>query len=215
LLLPHGYEGQGAEHSSARIERFLQLCAEGNIQVVNPSTAAQYFHVLRRQGRQQIKKPLIVITPKSLLRLPEAASTIDRFTSGGFLPVIGDASADEAKVTRVLMCSGKVYYDLLAERKNLEDANTAIWRVEQFYPIRRTCWSTSSLVLRRQPISDGFKRNQRTWRMDVYGTRLLKMLDQKHSLRYVGRPPSASPATGSHTIHQMEQQRLVKGAFSD
>lgn len=214
LLLPHGYEGQGAEHSSARIERFLQLCAEGNMQVVNPSNAAQYFHVLRRQGRQQINKPLIVITPKSLLRLPEAASAIEQFSRGGFLPVIGDASADEAKVTRVLMCSGKVYYELLAERKKLEESNTAILRVEQFYPfpknllvneLSRFAKATDIRWVQEEP------ENMGGW--SFMEPRLLKLLGPKQSLRYIGRPASASPATGSHTIHQMEQQRLVKNAF--
>ena len=216
LLLPHGYEGQGAEHSSARIERFLQLCAEGNMQVVNPSTAAQYFHVLRRQGLQQTKKPLIVITPKSLLRLPEAASSIEHFTSGGFLPVIGEASADEAMVTRVLMCSGKVYYDLLAERRKLEESSTAILRVEQFYPFPKNLLVNE--LSRFEKVTD-FRwvqeepENMGGW--SFLEPRLLKLPGPKRSLRYVGRPPSASPATGSHTIHQMEQQQLVKDAFSD
>lgn len=214
LLLPHGYEGQGAEHSSARIERFLQLCAEGNMQVVNPSTAAQYFHVLRRQGLQQIHKPLIVITPKSLLRLPEAASTVDHFTSGGFLPVIGDGSVDEANVTRVLMCSGKVYYELVAERKRLEEPGTAILRVEQFYPfpnnllqkeLSRFANATDIRWVQEEP------ENMGGW--SFMEPRLLKLLGPKQSLRYIGRAASASPATGSHTIHQMEQQRLVSDAF--
>jgi multifunctional 2-oxoglutarate metabolism enzyme len=215
LLLPHGYEGQGAEHSSARIERFLQLCAEENMQVVNPSTAAQYFHVLRRQGLQQPKKPLIVITPKSLLRLLEAASTIEHFASGGFLPVIGDAAAEEAKVTRVLMCSGKVYYDLLAERKRLEEPVTAILRVEQFYPfpknvlvneLSRFANATDIRWVQEEP------ENMGGW--SFMEPRLLKLIGSKQCLRYVGRPASASPATGSHTIHQMEQQRLIKDALA-
>jgi 2-oxoglutarate dehydrogenase E1 component len=214
LLLPHGYEGQGAEHSSARIERFLQLCAEGNMQVVNPSTAAQYFHVLRRQGQQQIQKPLIVITPKSLLRLPEAASTIDHFASGGFLPVIGDKSADEANIRRVLMCSGKVYYELVAERKKLEEPGTAIVRVEQFYPfpknllvneLSRFANATDIRWVQEEP------ENMGGW--SFMEPRLLKLLGPKQSLRYIGRAASASPATGSHTIHQMEQQQLVRDAF--
>jgi 2-oxoglutarate dehydrogenase E1 component len=135
LLLPHGYEGQGPEHSSARFERFLQLCAEDNMRVVNCTTAAQYFHVLRRQARQQARKPLVLITPKSLLRLAEAASSIGEFTQGGFLPIIGDDSVtDAAAVTRALLTSGKLYYELAAERKKIGADNTAIIRVEQFYP---------------------------------------------------------------------------------
>jgi len=217
LLLPHGYEGQGSEHSSARIERFLQLCAEGNMQVVNCSTAAQYFHVLRRQARQGPRKPLVVITPKSLLRLPDAASPVDQFTSGGFLPVMSDKLqfVDEgANVNRVLLCSGKVYYDLVAERKKLEDSSTAIIRVEQFYPFPKNLlseqlsrYSTATDIrwVQEEP------ENMGGW--SFMEPRLLKLLGPKQALRYVGRPASASPATGSHTIHQMEQQRLVKEAF--
>src|SRR5262249_20278747 len=133
LLLPHGYEGQGPEHSSARIERYLQLCADDNMQVVNCTTAAQYFHLLRRQAKQA-PKPLVVVTPKSLLRLPEASSPIEQFVRGGFQPVIADTEANAAEVRRVLLCSGKVYYDLEAERKKANDRQTAILRVEQIYP---------------------------------------------------------------------------------
>jgi len=216
LLLPHGYEGQGSEHSSARIERFLQLCAEGNMQVVNCTTAAQYFHVLRRQAQQRPRKPLVVITPKSLLRLADAASPVEQFTGGGFLPVIGDASIAAASVTRVLLCSGKVYYDLVAERKKLGDSSIAIVRVEQFYPfpknmlveqLNRFSPATDIRWVQEEP------ENMGGW--SFMEPRLLKMLGATRTLRYIGRPASASPATGSHTIHQMEQQRLVRDAFSD
>jgi 2-oxoglutarate dehydrogenase E1 component len=215
LLLPHGYEGQGSEHSSARIERFLQLCAEGNMQVVNCSTAAQYFHVLRRQARQDAIKPLIVITPKSLLRLPEAASQVEEFTSGGFLPVMSDKlQVVDDSVNRVLLCSGKVFYDLVAERQKLEDSSVAIIRVEQFYPFPKNLlieqlsrYSSAKDIrwVQEEP------ENMGGW--SFMESRLLKLLGSNRSLRYVGRPASASPATGSHTIHQMEQQRLVKEAF--
>src|SRR5678816_660656 len=135
LLLPHGYEGQGPEHSSARLERFLQLCAENNLQVCYPSTPAQYFHLLRRQVRPGMERPLVVITPKSLLRLPAAASALDDFTSGGFLPVIDDREVANAKtVERVVLCSGKVYYDLVEARKKSGELQTCILRLEQFYP---------------------------------------------------------------------------------
>ena len=221
LLLPHGYEGQGSEHSSARLERFLQLCAERNMQVVNCSTAAQYFHVLRRQAREGNSKPLIVMTPKSLLRLPEAASRIEQFTTGGFLPVMSDTQmsdklqfVDPASVSRVLLCSGKVYYDLVAARKKLENSNAAIIRVEQFYPfpknllaeeLSRYANATDIRWVQEEPANMG------GW--SFMQPRLLNLLSGKQSLRYVGRPASASPATGSHTIHQMEQQRLAKDAF--
>ncbi|MEK6299291.1 MAG: multifunctional oxoglutarate decarboxylase/oxoglutarate dehydrogenase thiamine pyrophosphate-binding subunit/dihydrolipoyllysine-residue succinyltransferase subunit [Acidobacteriota bacterium] len=288
LLLPHGYEGQGPEHSSARIERFLELCAEGNLQVVNCSTAAQYFHVLRRQARQLPRKPLVVITPKSLLRFPDAASAIEEFTSGGFLPVIGDrelahASGDHeapnttgdreaanpagngetanvgndreapnpagdpeatnpngdretanaagkhettnatldressnAAVTRVLLSCGKVFYDLAAERKKLSDATTAIVRVEQLYPfpknliaeeLNRFPNATDICWVQEEP------RNMGAW--FFIEPRLSEMLGPNQRLRYSGRAASASPATGSHTIHQMEQRRLVKEAFGE
>ena len=222
LLLPHGYEGQGSEHSSARIERFLQSCAEGNMQVVNCSTAAQYFHVLRRQARQENRKPLIIITPKSLLRLAEAASPIEQFTSGGFLPVMSDKLQsdklqfvdDDTSVSRVLLCSGKVYYDLLAERQKLGDSTTAILRVEQFYPFPKNLLVEE---LNRFPKARDIRwvqeepENMGGW--TFVEPRLLKLLGSTRTLRYIGRRPSASPATGSHTIHQMEQQQLVKEAF--
>jgi len=214
LLLPHGYEGQGSEHSSARVERFLQLCAEGNMQVVNCSTAAQYFHLLRRQQKQKPRKPLVIITPKSLLRLPEAASAIDQFTSGGFLPVIGDNSISAA--TRVLLCSGKVYYDLVSERATRKDAGTAIIRVEQFYPFPKNLLSQE--LGRLSSVADVRWVQEEPENMGGWSfmqPRLLKILSSSQALRYIGRPPSASPATGSHTIHQMEQQQLVREAFSD
>ena len=214
LLLPHGYEGQGPEHSSARFERFLQLCAEGNMQVANCTTAAQYFHLLRRQARQKPGKPLVVMTPKSLLRFPDAASAIGEFTSGGFLPVIGDPGAPDATgVTRLLFTTGKVFYDLLAERKKRGDATTAIVRLEQLYPfpkslltveLNRFANATDICWVQEEP------RNTGAW--FFIQPRLSEMLGANQRLRYAGRPPSASPATGSHTIHQMEQRRLVKDA---
>ncbi|HET9531084.1 MAG TPA: 2-oxoglutarate dehydrogenase E1 component, partial [Blastocatellia bacterium] len=215
LLLPHGYEGQGPEHSSARLERFLQLCADANIQVVNCTTAAQYFHLLRRQARQAARKPLVVMTPKSLLRLPEAASSIDEFTGGGFLPVIGDRGVtDPASITRVLLCSGKVYYDLLAERKKLGDEATAVLRLEQFYPFpKRHLAEHLSAFSRAKDICwvQEEPRNQGGW--FFVEPRVGELLGPDRRLRYAGRAASASTATGSHTIHQMEQRRLVKDAF--
>ena len=218
LLLPHGYEGQGSEHSSARIERFLQLCGEGNMQVVNCTTAAQYFHVLRRQAQLRPRKPLIIITPKSLLRLPDAASSVEQFTSGGFLPVMSDKLQlveDVASVDRVLLCSGKVYYDLAAERQRLGDTGVAIVRVEQFYPFPKNLLVKE---LSRFPNAVDIRwvqeepHNMGGW--TFMEPRLLRVLGATKTLRYIGRPASASPATGSHTIHQMEQQQLVKEAFS-
>jgi len=214
LLLPHGYEGQGPEHSSARLERYLQLCAENNMQVVSCTTAAQYFHMLRRQAIQRQAKPLVVMTPKSLLRLPEASSPIEQFTSGGFLPVINDEEVTSESVNRVLVCSGKIYYDLMAERKSRADARTAIVRLEQFYPFpkKRMTDALNSYVnatdicwVQEEP------RNQGAW--FFVEPRLRELLKSNQKLRYAGRAESASTATGSHTIHQMEQRQIVKEAL--
>ncbi|MFL6215810.1 MAG: multifunctional oxoglutarate decarboxylase/oxoglutarate dehydrogenase thiamine pyrophosphate-binding subunit/dihydrolipoyllysine-residue succinyltransferase subunit [Blastocatellia bacterium] len=215
LLLPHGYEGQGPEHSSARFERFLQLCAENNMQVVNATTAAQYFHLLRRQAKQEMRKPLVVVAPKSLLRLPEAASAIDEFTRGGFHAVIIDASAQADAVKRVLLCSGKVYYDLAAERKRLNDESTAIIRLEQFYPfpkqqlvdeLNRCGNATDVCWVQEEP------QNYGGW--FFVEPRLRELLGANRRLRYAGRAASASTATGSHTLHMLEQQQLVREAFA-
>jgi 2-oxoglutarate dehydrogenase E1 component len=215
LLLPHGYEGQGPEHSSARFERFLQLCAENNMQVVNATNAAQYFHLLRRQARQEMSKPLIVISPKSLLRLPEAASSIEEFTRGGFHAVITDAEVNAAGVKRVLLGSGKVYYDLAAERKKLNDQGTALIRLEQFYPfpkkqlvdeLNRYANATDVCWVQEEP------QNYGGW--FFIEPRLRQLLKTNQRLRYAGRAPSASTATGSHTLHMLEQQQLVREAFA-
>jgi 2-oxoglutarate decarboxylase len=215
LLLPHGYEGQGPEHSSARIERYLQLCAGDNMQVVNCTTAAQYFHLLRRQVNQ-LAKPLVVITPKSLLRLPEASSPIEEFISGGFQPLLSDTAANTAEVTRILLCSGKVYYDLETERKKLGDKKTAIIRLEQFYPfaknliieqLQKYAMATDIRWVQEEP------KNQGAW--SFLEPRLRELLRSDQSLKYIGRHASASTATGSHTIHQMEQQRLAQDAFAE
>jgi 2-oxoglutarate dehydrogenase E1 component len=215
LLLPHGYEGQGPEHSSARIERYLQLCAAGNMQVANCTNAAQYFHLLRRQVKQPAK-PLVIITPKSLLRLPEASSPIAEFVSGGFQPVLADdGPVDAAQVTNVLLCSGKVYYDLAAERKKLNDAKTAILRLEQLYPVAKNliaeqlnkyAKATTIRWVQEEP------QNQGAW--SFIEPRLRALIAPHQKLEYIGRPASASTATGSHTIHQMEQRKLVKEALA-
>ncbi|HJQ70396.1 MAG TPA: multifunctional oxoglutarate decarboxylase/oxoglutarate dehydrogenase thiamine pyrophosphate-binding subunit/dihydrolipoyllysine-residue succinyltransferase subunit [Blastocatellia bacterium] len=216
LLLPHGYEGQGPEHSSARVERFLQLCAGQNMQVVNCTTAAQYFHLLRRQVGQPASKPLVVITPKSLLRLPEAASPVEQFTRGGFLPVIGDDTVKNGEaVARVLIASGKVYFDLAAERKKTGDERTAIVRLEQFYPFPKNLIADE--LSRFSNVAEVVWVQEEPQNMGGWffmEPRLREMIGQNQKLRYVGRPPSASTATGSHTIHQMEQRQLVKQAFS-
>lgn len=214
MLLPHGYEGQGPEHSSARLERFLQLCAEDNMQVCNPTTPAQYFHLLRRQVKQEISKPLVVMTPKSLLRLPAAVSSLDQFSNGGFLPVIGDAVKPE-NVERVVLCSGKVYYDLAAEQEKNNSGRIAILRVEQFYPFPQSLlerWLASYTKASEICWVQEEPRNMGGWAF--MRPRLEELLRDDQELRYIGRAVSASPATGSYTIHQLEQQQFLKEALS-
>ena len=222
LLLPHGYEGQGPEHSSARLERFLNLCAGHNMRVANCSTAGQYFHLLRRQAAHPVAKPLVLMTPKSLLRSAEAGSPVQELTDGYFQPVIGDIAApDPSSVRRVLLCSGKLYYDLIAERKKQNLTGVAIVRVEQFYPFPRKL--VSSQLDLYQSASDIVWVQEEPANMGGWGfieRKMRPLLDSPptrpglRALRYVGREASASPATGSHTIHQMEQARLVSEAFA-
>ena len=216
LLLPHGYEGQGPEHSNARLERYLQLCAENNMQVCYPTTPAQYFHLLRRQVRQEIARPLVVMTPKSLLRLPAATSAVEELTAGGFLPVIEDTEiANPAEVRRIVLCSGKVYYDLNAARLKSDDRRVAIVRLEQFYPFPERRLRE---IFARYPNAD-----QLVWAQEEpknYGgwhfvePRLTGMLRACERPFYVGRTASASPATGSYTIHELEQRELVNQALT-
>ena len=216
MLLPHSYEGQGPEHSSARIERYLQLCAENNLQVCYPSTPAQYFHLLRRQVRPGFERPLIVMTPKSLLRLPAAGSTVADLTGGGFQPLFDDAGVkNRQQVTRLVFCSGKVFYDLNEARKKSGEERVAIIRLEQFYPFPQE---------RLREISAGFPnvteivwaqeepKNMGGWTfVEPRLENLLPRCDRPH---YVGRTASASPATGSYSIYVLEQAQLVKEALT-
>jgi 2-oxoglutarate dehydrogenase E1 component len=225
MLLPHGYEGQGPEHSSARLERYLQLCAEDNMQVCNLTTPAQYFHALRRQMRRDFRKPLIIMSPKSLLRHKLAVSSLADFTDGTFQTVLDDVALrgapeggvtiDRAGVTRLLLCSGKVYYALLDARRERAVDNVAIVRVEQLYPFpqrelegifaaypnaRQVCW------VQDEP-----------WNMGAWhfmAQRLPRLLPAGRSLQYVGRAEAASPASGSYKIHQAEEAELVNRAFA-
>ena len=214
MLLPHGFEGQGPEHSSARLERFLQLCAEDNMVVCNPTTPAQMFHLLRRQMLSHVRRPLIVMTPKSLLRHPKAVSTPSELTAGHFQPVIADDSVKAKAVKRVVLCSGKVYYDLMAGRDRFAKAadKVALVRVEQLYPLpladikkilgafsnkAEICW------VQEEP------RNQGSWSF---------MLDNLQSqlgrpLTYIGRVAAAAPAVGSPQRHMEEQEAIVKQVF--
>jgi 2-oxoglutarate dehydrogenase E1 component len=212
LLLPHGYEGQ--EHSSARLERFLQMCAEDNIQVCQPTTPAQMFHMLRRQVKRPWRKPLIVMTPKSLLRLPAATSALEELTQGGFQRVIGDATVAAEHAERVLFCSGKVYYELVEERKRRGTAaeRTMIVRLEQLYPFR-----TEHVAAAVRGITDVADL---VWVQDEPGNmgaatfvmpRLAGVLGRP--VRLAARDDSASPATGSHKAHVLEQNRIFATAF--
>lgn len=214
LLLPHGYEGQGPDHSSARIERYLQMCAEDNMTVAAPTTPASYFHLLRRQAYARPRRPLVVATPKSMLRLRAAASSVEDFTTGTFQPVIGDAAraGSGGDVDRVLLCSGKVYWDLLAQRDKNGDTRTAVVRVEQLYPLAEQSYADAlapygdaELVwVQEEP------ENQGAW--PFVALTVAPRLGR--SIRPVTRPASASPATGSSRKHAAEQAELVERAFA-
>jgi len=216
MLLPHGYEGQGPEHSSARIERYLQLCADQNMQVAQPTTPAQMFHLLRRQMIGPFRKPLIVFTPKSLLRHKEAVSDLSELASGSFQPVLGetDITIDAKKVKRVLVCSGRVYYDLIAHRRETKASHVAILRVEQLYPFAHKQFdaqmkkypnATEVVWVQDEP------QNQGPW---FYIEHHLKEgLKEGQKLGYSGRPASASPAVGYFAKHAEQLKTLLEGAF--
>jgi 2-oxoglutarate dehydrogenase E1 component len=210
MLLPHGYEGQGPEHSSARLERFLELCAEDNLQVCNFTSPAQYFHALRRQIRREFRKPLVVMSPKSLLRHAAAVSAIADFTDGRFQPAIDDSVADRAAVTRALMCSGKIYYALDAARTERDQRDVAIIRLEQLYPyplaeVRDMLASYPNL--RQLVWVQEEPRNMGAWRNLLH--RFQQSLPDGVSLDYAGRDSRAAPATGSLEVHRKEEAELV------
>jgi len=216
LLLPHGYEGQGPEHSSARLERYLQSCAEHNIQVVQPTTAAQMYHLLRSQVLRSLRKPLVVMTPKSLLRLPAAASSLDELASGRFHRVLHDETADPAQVTRVLMCSGKIYYELAEERAKRNDPTVAIVRIEKLYPWWPHLVAASSLD-KYPKLGDLFWVQDEPSNMGAaqFITPRLQALLEGRAIKYqmISRAESASPATGSHKAHVIELQEILGAAF--
>ncbi len=216
MLLPHGSEGQGPEHSSARIERYLQLCADGNLQVCNATTPAQYFHLLRRQMRQEPGKPLVVFTPKSLLRLPAASSPLEDLTRGGFRASLDDPeSAERRGAERVILCSGKVYYDLKAEREKRGDRRVALLRVEQLYPFPagEIARSLSAYASARQVLwVQEEPQNMGAW--TFVAPRLAAILPGGAPPRYVGRVASASPATGNASVHKKELEALLAEAFA-
>jgi 2-oxoglutarate dehydrogenase E1 component len=217
LLLPHGHEGQGPEHSSARIERFLTLCAEDNMRVCYPSTPASYFHLLRRQGRDPVEKPLIVFTPKSLLRHPRCVSSLQDLAEGRFEPVLEDGAANASRVRRIVMVSGKLYYDLLKAREDQRKDDVALIRVEQLYPFpaaelkrafSRYTPSAEIVWAQEEP------RNMGSWRFVREQFLDGAMKDLGRLPRYVGREESASPAPGSHKVHVEEQEAIVAEALA-
>ncbi|NBC11713.1 MAG: 2-oxoglutarate dehydrogenase E1 component [Planctomycetes bacterium] len=214
LLLPHGFEGLGPEHSSARLERWLNLAAEDNIQVVQPTTPAQYFHVLRRQVLRRWRKPLVVLTPKSLLRDKRATSSLDELGEGGFQHVIADEQMEVAEAKRVLLCSGKLYYELTRRREQLERDDVAILRLEQFYP-----FPEEELRTALGKLPDGktiYWVQEEPWNMGAWmylRARIGSALFDRLPLEVVCLPESASPATGSSAAHKLEQDDLIGRAF--
>jgi 2-oxoglutarate dehydrogenase E1 component len=212
MLLPHGYEGQGPEHSSARAERYLQLCAENNMTVANCSTPAQIFHLLRRQVLRKIRRPLVVLTPKSLLRHPMATSSVDKLTSGRFEHVLDDPDANAGTVKKVILCTGKIYYDLLGEKLAKDYSDVAIIRLEQLYPT--PVEKVKELLVKYSGAEDFIwvqeePKNQGFW--TFIRENLSDALDKP--LTCISRPPSASPAVGSMTRHIQEQKKLLNAAF--
>jgi 2-oxoglutarate dehydrogenase E1 component len=214
LLLPHGYEGNGPEHSSARLERFLQLAAQENLRIVNCTTAAQYFHLLRRQALDATARPLVVVTPKGLLRLKDAASTLAELAGGGFRPVLDDSGVDKGAVRRLVLCSGKIYYDLVGHEARAQAQSVAVARIEQLYPFPTE--QARELVASYPALDEVVwvqeePQNMGPWRSIRHR---LEELTGDLPVRFVGRPWRASPSEGYPTAHLIEQDRIVRDALS-
>ncbi len=211
LLLPHGYEGQGPEHSSGRMERFLSLCAENNIQVANCTTPGNFYHLLRRQMKRTFRKPLVVFTPKSLLRHPECTSSMEELANGRFQPLIDDHDANPEQVDRVLICSGKIYYDLLEEQRKKGYNNVAIVRLEQLYPLPEK--DLDAIKKKYRHAKRWIWAQEEPKNMGAWSFILMNLKDYKMSV--IARPPSASPASGSSKFHHMQQKKIVEKAFEE
>jgi 2-oxoglutarate dehydrogenase E1 component len=215
MLLPHGFEGQGPEHSSARLERFLTMAAEDNLQVVNLTTPAQLFHCLRRQVLRPWRKPLVVMSPKSLLRHPEVTSSLEELAGGSFRRILPDASdADPKSIEKVILTSGKVYYELAAARREREIGDVAILRLEQYYPLSRE--TVLAALEPYERAADLVWVQEEPANMGAWGFIRLHLepkLEKKWTLAAVTRPVSASPATGSASAHKQEQKLLIDEAF--
>jgi 2-oxoglutarate dehydrogenase E1 component len=209
MLLPHGYEGQGPEHSSARPERFLQLCANNNMQVVNCSTPANFYHVLRRQLKRKFRIPLVVMTPKSLLRHPQCVSSIEDFMEPGFKALIDDGKAEAKKVRKVLLCSGKLYFDLLEHSEKEKVTDVAIVRIEQLYPLPEK---------QLKSIFDKYKKASFAWvqeePMNMGAWMHIGRYELPFTPKYIGRGSSASPASGFKKTSDAEMKAIIEEAFS-
>ncbi len=212
VYLPHGYEGQGPEHSSARVERFLTLAAENNMQIVNCTTPANFFHVLRRQLHRDIRKPLIIFTPKSLLRHPKVISPIEDFTTGGFKEVIDDPSADPAKTEKLVFCTGKIYYDLLQEKEKLNNEKTALVRIEQLYPFPKE--QVLAVIEKYGNVKTYIWAQEEPANMGAWEF-IQRQLSGKVNIKHISRPASGSPATGSTRFHKIRQQKIIDKVFAE
>ena len=217
LLLPHGYEGNGPEHSSARLERFLQLAAQDNIRVVNCTTAAQYFHLLRRQALDATARPLVVMTPKGLLRLKPASSGLDDLTDGGFRAVLDDPGADHDRVRRLALCSGKIYYDVAGHEARAAAEGVAVARLEQLYPFPVD--QVASLLGSYPQLEQIVWAQEEPQNMGAWRSIRHRLDDAARStgrvagVGFVGRPWRASPSEGYPTAHAREQDRIVREAL--
>jgi len=214
LLLPHGYEGNGPEHSSARLERFLQLAAQENLRIANCTTAGQYFHLLRRQALDATARPLVVMTPKGLLRLKQAGATLDDLAGGEFRPILDDPSADRERVERLVLCQGKVYYDIAGHEERGNAAGVAVARLEELYPFpveRAKALVAGYPSLRELVWAQEEPQNMGAWRAIRH--RLEETKPEGVPLLYVGRPWRASPSEGYPTAHLREQDRIVRAAL--
>jgi 2-oxoglutarate dehydrogenase complex dehydrogenase (E1) component-like enzyme len=214
LLLPHGYEGNGPEHSSARLERYLQQAAQENLRIVNCTTAAQYFHLLRRQALDAAARPLVVMTPKGLLRLKDASSTLAELTDGGFQQVIDDPVAEKGSVRRLVLCAGKIYYDLLGHETRAAAATVAVARIEQLYPFPIT--AARELIASYPSLDEVVWAQEEPQNMGPWRS-IRHRLEEAASgrrLRFAGRPWRASPSEGYPTAHLIEQDRIVRAAVT-
>lgn len=211
IYLPHGFEGQGPEHSSARMERFLTLCAENNMQAINCTTPANFFHVLRRQFYRPFRKPLIIFTPKSLLRHPRCVSSIEEFTKGGFKETMDDPLADPKKITKVVFCSGKIYYDLLEEKEKLKNETIAIVRIEQLYPLPKK--QIRQIIDKYNKAESWLWVQEEPYNMGAWP--FIHMELDEIPLKVIARPASGSPATGSSKFHFLRQRKIIEKTFME